>query len=440
MLLARQGAKTAAAPGATRGDQGDRGRQPEGRGRQDHVDRERRRRAGAVRSAGAGDRSRPPGQRVHRPRGRAPPRDAVELRPAGRGTPAGRGRSRPVPDVENLFVVPGDHRPGRRRDRAGQRGGPRAAAAQGAARGQPDQHRAGGDRGGGPVRLRLHRLPAVAGAAHDQRPGRRPGDADPDPGGVLRARGARSAAVDGGHGPRPPQPGAGDLGHPRHDVRRPDPAGGRRRGRGARPLRRPGHQDLHPALGPRVRGAVVQPDRDDLRSRLARRDELSRRRPRARARRACGPRKDTASERPRTQRRGLGRGLGLPHPDQRAGRRGAHRDARRAPRGAGAGTRRGRVLRRAADRRDPAQRRPAPAGLRRGGDGRARALDPRGRACSSPSWCAAPVRRLRAGDGGAPAARLAAGRARPPSRRSSATPTTPRCSATRCWRTCTGRS
>ena len=98
------------------------------------------------------------------------------------------------PDVDEPLRGPRDHRPGRRRDRAGQRGGPRAAAAQGAARRPPDQPPAGGERGGGPVRLRLHRLPAVAGAAHPQRPGRRPGDDDPDPGGVLRPGGARPAA------------------------------------------------------------------------------------------------------------------------------------------------------------------------------------------------------------------------------------------------------
>ena len=39
------------------------------------------------------------------------------------------------------------------------------------------------------LRLRLHRLPAVARAADDQRSGRRAGGADPDPVRVLRARG-----------------------------------------------------------------------------------------------------------------------------------------------------------------------------------------------------------------------------------------------------------
>ena len=42
-----------------------------------------------------------------------------------------------------------------------------------------------------PLRLRPHRLPAVAGPAHAERAGGRRRDAHPDPGGVLRARGAR---------------------------------------------------------------------------------------------------------------------------------------------------------------------------------------------------------------------------------------------------------
>ena len=81
---------------------------------------------------------------------------------------------------------------------------------------------------------------------------------------------------------RAPEPGAGGLDHPGHHVRRPHPAR-RRRGRGgARALRRPGAQDLHPALGAGLRGAVVRPDRDDLRPGLAGRAELPRGRPRDR--------------------------------------------------------------------------------------------------------------------------------------------------------------
>ena len=50
------------------------------------------------------------------------------------------------PDVEHLDVSR-DHRPGRRRNRAGQRGRPRAAAAQGAQDRPPDQQRAGRESG-----------------------------------------------------------------------------------------------------------------------------------------------------------------------------------------------------------------------------------------------------------------------------------------------------
>ena len=63
-------------------------------------------------------------------------------------------------------------------------------------------------------RLRLRRLSAVAGAAHPQRAGGRRGDADPDPGGVLRPRGSRPAARDRGDGQGPPQPRAGRVHHP----------------------------------------------------------------------------------------------------------------------------------------------------------------------------------------------------------------------------------
>ncbi len=92
----------------------------------------------------------------------------------------------------------GDDRPRGRGDRAGQRGGAGEPAAQGDRRAP-----AGRRRGRGPLRLRPHRLPALAGPAHAERAGRRGGDADPDPGGVLRARGARAAARDRRDGARP---------------------------------------------------------------------------------------------------------------------------------------------------------------------------------------------------------------------------------------------
>ena len=80
-------------------------------------------------------------------------------------------------------------------------------------------------------------------------------DADPDPGGVLRARGPRPAARDRRDGPGAPQPRAARLHHPGHDVRRPHPAGGRRRRRGPRALRRPG------AARPRSRARCGSPRR-----------------------------------------------------------------------------------------------------------------------------------------------------------------------------------
>ena len=91
----------------------------------------------------------------------------------------------------------------------------------------------------------------------------------------------------------------------------------------------------------------------------------------------------------RTQRRGLGRGLGSLIPStsapetegaRRRRRRGGASRGRRVgdwPRCAGAS------LRRAAGRPDHAPTRPAAPGLRRGGDGRAGALDPGGRAAAA---------------------------------------------------------
>ena len=162
-----------------------------------------------------------------------------------------------------------DDRPGRRGDRAGQPGGPREPA--GARRSPPHPGIGSAERRRRrPPRLRLHRLPTLAGTAHAQRPGRRRRGDDPDPGGVLRAGGARTAPGDHRDGQGAPQPAPDGLHHPDHHVRRPHPAGGRRRRRGPRALRRPGPQDHDPALGARLGGAVVRADRDDLRPRLPR--------------------------------------------------------------------------------------------------------------------------------------------------------------------------
>ena len=137
-------------------------RQPEGRRRQDDHDGQPRRRAGPARAAGAGHRPRPAGQRDHR-------RSASS-------TPAGRRRSTtcwststpldevavPVEQVAGPLVRAGDHRPRRRRDRAGLAWSP---ASTGCAGRSPAYGRR--------RRLHPHRLPAVARPAHRQRAGRR---------------------------------------------------------------------------------------------------------------------------------------------------------------------------------------------------------------------------------------------------------------------------
>ncbi len=144
------------------------------------------------------------------------------------------------------------------------------------------------DGGGGPLRLRAHRLPALAGPAHAQRAGGRGGDADPDPGGVLRPRGPRAAPGDRRDGAPAPQPAPRGVHDPGDDVRRAHPAGRRGGRRGARALRRAGAAHLDPALGAGVRGAVVRPDGDDLRPGVPRRAQLPRGRPRDRQQRSPG--------------------------------------------------------------------------------------------------------------------------------------------------------
>ena len=152
------------------------------------------------------DRPRPPGQRLDGAGRRAPPRRAVDVRRAGRRRPARRGGAAECPEVENLFVVPATI------DLAGAEIElvsvvARESRLRKAIHGHPQVGvRRRGRRG--PLRLRAHRLPAVAGAADPERAGGRRRDADPDPGGVLRARGPRPAARDRRDGPRAPQPAA----------------------------------------------------------------------------------------------------------------------------------------------------------------------------------------------------------------------------------------
>ena len=77
----------------------------------------------------------------------------------------------------------------------------------------------GSCRGGIP--LRVHRLPAVARPADDQRLRRSARSAHPDPVRVLRARGPQPAAQQHRADRAAPQPEAHGVDHPAHDVRQP---------------------------------------------------------------------------------------------------------------------------------------------------------------------------------------------------------------------------
>ena len=105
------------------------------------------------------------------------------------------------------------------------------------------------------LRLRLHRLPAVARAADHQRARRRARGADPDPVRVLRPRGGGAAAAQHRDGQGAPQSRTERLdGHP-DDVRRPHQAG--------RPGRRrtSGHTSATRCCGPSSRAASRCPRR-----------------------------------------------------------------------------------------------------------------------------------------------------------------------------------
>ena len=110
---------------------GDGGGQPEGRGRQDHHHGEHGRRAGPARPAGAGHRPRPAGQRLHGARRRAPPRHRRRRTTCSSTACRWPTWCSRAPELAGPVRGPGHHRPGRRRDRAGQRGGAREPAAQG---------------------------------------------------------------------------------------------------------------------------------------------------------------------------------------------------------------------------------------------------------------------------------------------------------------------
>ena len=105
------------------------------------------------------------------------------------------------------------------------------------------------------LRLRLHRLPAVARTAHHQRARRGARGVDPHPVRVLRARGSGPVAAHHRDGQGAPQPAARCVDRHPHDVRRPHQAGGPGRRRRSHALRRQG------AAAPSFRAASRCPRR-----------------------------------------------------------------------------------------------------------------------------------------------------------------------------------
>ncbi|CAA9262244.1 MAG: ParA-like protein, partial [uncultured Blastococcus sp.] len=224
----------AQAPHRARARSCDRDVQPEGRRRQDDVHHQPGCRADRVRPARAAHRPRPAGCPVGRARDPGSEHGPDDLQRAhGAEDDAGRRpradrRPRPGPGAEQ-------HRPLGRRGAAGERGGPRADAAAGARR-RPQR-----------LRLHPHRLPAVAGPAHGQRPDRGPGRDHPAGVRVLLPARGRPARRHDRQGQGAAEPVAGDLRDPRDDVRlahRPLPRGVQPGGRGLRRHRVP---DRHPA-------------------------------------------------------------------------------------------------------------------------------------------------------------------------------------------------
>ena len=164
--------------------------QPEGRRRQDDDDDQRRRLPRRARSADADHRPRPAGQRLDRPRHREPwPGDLDVPRADARGA---AGELHRADRRQGPVRGAGEPRSGRGRDRAGA----------GVQPGDPAQ--AGDRRRHRRLRLRPHRLPAVARAADRQRPQRGAGGAGADPVRVLRPRRSRPAAAQ--RRPRAAQP------------------------------------------------------------------------------------------------------------------------------------------------------------------------------------------------------------------------------------------
>ena len=187
--------KPRAAPAAPAASAGVHDRQPEGRRREDDHRGQRRRRARAAGAEDSRHRPRSAGQRQHRAGHRAPSGHPVVLRGADRRDHRCEAALQQSPHNERLYCVPATidlagaeielvsmvAREGRLRN---------ALAALQESR----------------LRLRLHRLPAVARTADDQRARRGARGADPDPVRVLRARGSGPAAAQHRDGQGAPQP------------------------------------------------------------------------------------------------------------------------------------------------------------------------------------------------------------------------------------------
>ena len=149
-------------------------------------------------------RSRSPGQRHERARHRSRLDRPVGLRRRHRRRPSSTSSIVPAP-------VDDGSTSSRRRSRSpAPRSSSRPSKARERRLGRPARPRSV-DR----LRLHPHRLPAVARAAHRQRPDRRRLRADPAPMRVLRPGGTDPAACHARSRARPPQPGAGDQGRRR---------------------------------------------------------------------------------------------------------------------------------------------------------------------------------------------------------------------------------
>ena len=192
--------------------------QPEGWRRQDDDHDQPRRGAGRGRPPGAARRLRPAGRAVGGPR--ASPTNELDVTVYNLLIERGHDIRDVIQHtkVEGLDVLPGQHRPVRRRGAARRRGRPRA---------DPRPRAAPGRRR---LRRRAHRLPALARPAHRQRPDRRARRDHPARVRVLRDARRRPARRDDREDHRPAEPAPAGRRHPRDDVRRAHPALARGRG------------------------------------------------------------------------------------------------------------------------------------------------------------------------------------------------------------------